>query len=101
MGVGAAIAAVAMAVPERLVSDEQLAARLGVDADWITKRTGTRERPWVTADERLSEFAAERSAERDGDEVATRLVHARRHALLDHAQRVTPARHRAVAHLPE
>jgi len=52
MGVGAAIAAVAMAVPERLVSNEQIAARLDVDADWIAKRTGTRERPWSSADER-------------------------------------------------
>jgi len=57
--VGARIAGVAMALPERLVSNEQIAARLGVDADWIAKRTGTRERPWATADERLSELAAD------------------------------------------
>jgi 3-oxoacyl-[acyl-carrier-protein] synthase-3 len=56
---GARIAGIAMALPERLVSNEQIAARLGVDADWIAKRTGTRERPWATADERLSELAAE------------------------------------------
>ena len=56
---GARIAGVAMALPERLVSNEQIAARLGVDADWIAKRTGTRERPWATADERLSELAAD------------------------------------------
>jgi 3-oxoacyl-[acyl-carrier-protein] synthase-3 len=71
MGVGAAIAAVAMAVPERLVSNEQIAARLDVDADWIAKRTGTRERPWASADERLSEFAADagrRALERAGVE---------------------------------
>jgi 3-oxoacyl-[acyl-carrier-protein] synthase-3 len=48
-----------MAVPERLVSNEQIAARLGVDAEWIAKRTGTRERPWASADERLSWFAAQ------------------------------------------
>jgi 3-oxoacyl-[acyl-carrier-protein] synthase-3 len=56
--VGAAIAGVAMALPERLVSNEQLAPRLGVDPAWIAKRTGTRERPWASADERLSELAA-------------------------------------------
>jgi 3-oxoacyl-[acyl-carrier-protein] synthase III len=59
MEVGAAIAAVAMAVPERLVSNEQIAARLDVGPDWIAKRTGTRERPWASPDERLSQFAAE------------------------------------------
>ena len=37
-----------MALPERLVSNEQIAAGLGVDAAWIAKRTGTRERPWAT-----------------------------------------------------
>jgi 3-oxoacyl-[acyl-carrier-protein] synthase III len=69
MGVGAAIAAVAMALPERRVSNQQLAARLGVDADWISKRTGTRERPWASADDRLSALAAEagrRALERAG-----------------------------------
>ena len=60
--VGATIAAVAMAVPERLVSNEELAARLGVDADWIAKRTGTRERPWASGDERLSQLAADAGA---------------------------------------
>jgi 3-oxoacyl-[acyl-carrier-protein] synthase III len=59
MTLGARIAGVAMALPKRLVSNEQIAAALGVDADWITKRTGTRERPWATADERLSELAAD------------------------------------------
>jgi 3-oxoacyl-[acyl-carrier-protein] synthase III len=59
MGVGARIAGISMALPERLVSNEQIAARLGVDAEWIAKRTGTRERPWATADERLSELAAD------------------------------------------
>ncbi len=59
MSVGAAIAAVAMAVPARLVSNEQLAERLGVDPAWIAKRTGTRERPWAGDEERLSDLAAE------------------------------------------
>jgi transposase InsO family protein len=51
MGVGAAIAAIGMAVPERLVSNEQLAARLGIGAAWIAKRTGPRVRPWATTGE--------------------------------------------------
>jgi 3-oxoacyl-[acyl-carrier-protein] synthase III len=59
MSVGARIAGISMALPERLVSNEQIAARLGVDAEWIAKRTGTRERPWATTDERLSELAAD------------------------------------------
>jgi 3-oxoacyl-[acyl-carrier-protein] synthase-3 len=48
-----------MALPERLVSNAEIAARLGVDPGWIAKRTGTRERPWATDDERLSHLAAE------------------------------------------
>ena len=59
MGPGAAIAGVAMALPERLVSNDQLAARLGVDPAWIAKRTGTRERPWASGEERLSQLAAQ------------------------------------------
>jgi 3-oxoacyl-[acyl-carrier-protein] synthase-3 len=50
-----------MALPERFVSNEQIAARLGVDSDWIAKRTGTSERPWAVDGERLSEFAADAS----------------------------------------
>jgi 3-oxoacyl-[acyl-carrier-protein] synthase-3 len=58
MGPGAAIAGIAMALPERLVSNEQIADRLGVDPAWIAKRTGTHERPWASGEERLSELAA-------------------------------------------
>jgi 3-oxoacyl-[acyl-carrier-protein] synthase-3 len=59
MGPGAAIAGVAMALPERFVSNDQLAVQLGVDPAWIAKRTGTRERPWASGEERLSELAAQ------------------------------------------
>ncbi|MBV8219516.1 MAG: beta-ketoacyl-ACP synthase 3 [Solirubrobacterales bacterium] len=59
MDLGARIASIGMALPDRLVSNEQIAAELGVDAAWIAKRTGTRERPWASAGERLSELAAE------------------------------------------
>jgi 3-oxoacyl-[acyl-carrier-protein] synthase-3 len=48
-----------MAVPDRIVSNDELAAGLGVDAQWIAKRTGTRERPWASDGERLSQLAAE------------------------------------------
>jgi 3-oxoacyl-[acyl-carrier-protein] synthase-3 len=58
MGFGARIASIAMALPERVVTNEQIAAGLGVDAAWISKRTGTRERPWANGCERLSELAA-------------------------------------------
>ncbi len=54
----AGIRGVGMAVPERLVANREIAQRLGVDADWIAKRTGTSERPWATEGERLSDFAA-------------------------------------------
>ena len=59
MSLGAAIAGVAMALPERVVSNDEIAAALGVDAAWIAKRTGTHERPWVSGDERLTALAAE------------------------------------------
>jgi 3-oxoacyl-[acyl-carrier-protein] synthase III len=48
-----------MALPERLVSNEQIAANLDVDPDWIAKRTGTCERPWALDGELLSELAAD------------------------------------------
>jgi 3-oxoacyl-[acyl-carrier-protein] synthase III len=47
-----------MAVPERRVGNAEIAERLEVDEAWITKRTGTRERPWARADERMSDYAA-------------------------------------------
>jgi 3-oxoacyl-[acyl-carrier-protein] synthase-3 len=64
---GAAIAGVAMAVPERRVTNAEIAARLDVDEQWIAKRTGTERRPWAEAGERLSDFAA-----RAGREALTR-----------------------------
>ncbi len=55
---GAAITGVGMAVPERLVSNREIAAQLGVRESWIAKRTGTSQRPWAQGEERMSEFAA-------------------------------------------
>jgi 3-oxoacyl-[acyl-carrier-protein] synthase-3 len=54
----AVLAAVAMAVPERSVGNEEIARLLGVEPEWIVKRTGTGERPWAQPGERLSDFAA-------------------------------------------
>jgi 3-oxoacyl-[acyl-carrier-protein] synthase-3 len=47
-----------MAVPERRVTNAEIAARIGVDEDWIVKRTGANERPWAVEGERLADFAA-------------------------------------------
>src|SRR5947209_5300816 len=47
-----------MAVPEHRVSNQEIAARMGVDKAWIVKRTGTSSRPWALDGERLSDFAA-------------------------------------------
>jgi 3-oxoacyl-[acyl-carrier-protein] synthase-3 len=55
----AAIRGVAMAVPGRLVSNAEIAPRLGVDEAWIAKRTGTAERPWAVEGERMSDFGAQ------------------------------------------
>ncbi len=58
-----AIAAVAMAVPDRRVSNAEIASRIGVDEQWISKRTGASERPWAREGERLSDYAASAARE--------------------------------------
>jgi 3-oxoacyl-[acyl-carrier-protein] synthase III len=47
-----------MAVPGRRVPNAEIAELIGVDEDWIVKRTGARERPWAVDGERLTDFAA-------------------------------------------
>jgi 3-oxoacyl-[acyl-carrier-protein] synthase III len=59
---GAAIAAVGMAVPDRLVANAEIAELIGVEESWIAKRTGTRERPWAAPGERMTSFAAKAGA---------------------------------------
>lgn len=59
---GAGIASVAMCVPDRAVPNAEIAERIGVDDNWIAKRTGIRERRIAWPDERLSAFAAEAGA---------------------------------------
>lgn len=70
---GAAIAAVAMALPERVVTNEEIARLVGIEPEWFDRRTGTRERRWARPGERLSSLAAEAAAgaiERAGIEAA-------------------------------
>ncbi len=54
---GAAVASVAMAVPETVVPNATVAERLGVSADWIESRTGIRERRLARAEDSLADFA--------------------------------------------
>jgi 3-oxoacyl-[acyl-carrier-protein] synthase-3 len=55
---GAAIASVAMAVPEQAVPNRVIADRLGVGDGWIETRTGIRSRRIAASDERLYALAA-------------------------------------------
>ncbi|MGH3494206.1 MAG: 3-oxoacyl-ACP synthase III family protein [Sciscionella sp.] len=57
-GPGAAVVGVGLSVPDRVVHNEAIAARLGVDESWISSRTGTRERHVAAPGERLEQFAA-------------------------------------------
>jgi 3-oxoacyl-[acyl-carrier-protein] synthase-3 len=53
----AALASVAMAVPERVVSNATVAEGAGVTEQWIVHRTGVRERRHVSEGERLQDLA--------------------------------------------
>jgi 3-oxoacyl-[acyl-carrier-protein] synthase III len=55
---GVVIAAVAMAVPSRRVTNAEIAASVGVEESWISKRTGTSTRPWAEPGERMADYAA-------------------------------------------
>jgi 3-oxoacyl-[acyl-carrier-protein] synthase III len=70
---GAAVASVAMAVPDRVVANGPIAERLGVGEEWIVKRTGARERRLAEPRESLAGLAAAAGAaalERAGVEAA-------------------------------
>ena len=54
---GAAVASVAMAVPETVVPSAAVAERLGVSGDWIESRTGIRERRIAGPGETLTDLA--------------------------------------------
>jgi 3-oxoacyl-[acyl-carrier-protein] synthase-3 len=44
-------------LPDRVVSNGPIAERIGVDADWIVRRTGIRERRYAAPDERTADLA--------------------------------------------
>ena len=54
----AALASVAMAMPEHVVSNATVAERAGVTEQWIVHRTGVHERRQVSEGERLQDIAA-------------------------------------------
>ncbi len=55
---GAAIGAAGMAVPEKVIENEEIAERLGVEPQWIVKRTGISRRHVLAPGERLVDIAA-------------------------------------------
>jgi len=60
--VGAAIASVGASLPEAIVPNSEIAARIGVSDEWIVRRTGIRERRVAEPTERLSAHAANAAA---------------------------------------
>lgn len=54
---GAAVLGTGKAVPRRVVSNAEIAERLGVDERWLGSRTGTRDRHVAAPGERLDGFA--------------------------------------------
>jgi 3-oxoacyl-[acyl-carrier-protein] synthase-3 len=55
---GAEIAGLGVAVPETVVANAAIAARLGIEESWIVQRTGISERRIAAAGERVSDLAA-------------------------------------------
>jgi len=55
---GAAATGVGFAVPERVMGNDAIAAHLGVDEEWLTRRTGTRLRHVAAPGERLEDLVA-------------------------------------------
>jgi len=56
--IGAGIGAVAIALPEQVRTNQPIAARLGVDEEWIVARTGVRERRIAAEGEGVVELGA-------------------------------------------
>src|SRR4051812_16592663 len=54
---GVRVAGTGMAVPERVVSNADLEASLGVSAEWIAERTGIHERRLVSGSQRTLELS--------------------------------------------
>jgi 3-oxoacyl-[acyl-carrier-protein] synthase-3 len=59
---GTAVAGLGIALPDTVVTNDEVAARIGKDARWIQTRTGIESRRVLAADERLAGLAA-RAAE--------------------------------------
>jgi 3-oxoacyl-[acyl-carrier-protein] synthase-3 len=53
----AGIVGLGAALPERRVASAEIAARVGVDLDWITRRTGIAQRRYAAPGERVSDLA--------------------------------------------
>ncbi len=56
---GAAVAGVGACLPDRLVTNDDLAARMDTSDEWIRTRTGIRTRRWVSDGESTSDLAVE------------------------------------------
>jgi 3-oxoacyl-[acyl-carrier-protein] synthase-3 len=56
---GVVAAAVGVSVPERVVANAEIEARLGVPEDWIARRTGIQSRRVAGPEERLQDHATE------------------------------------------
>ena len=54
-------------LPDRVVPNGPIADRIGVDSEWITRRTGIRERRYATDDERTSDLAVTAARRALGD----------------------------------
>jgi len=60
--VGAAIASVGASLPDTVIRNSEIAARIGVSDEWIVRRTGIRSRRVAEPTERLSTHAAAAAA---------------------------------------
>ncbi len=56
---GAAVASVGVSLPAQRIATSVIAERLGVDEEWIVRRTGIRERRFAAPHETLEDHAAE------------------------------------------
>jgi len=54
----AGVAGIGTALPERTIKNDEIAARIGVDSQWIERRTGIRSRRWIAPGGRVSDLAA-------------------------------------------
>jgi 3-oxoacyl-[acyl-carrier-protein] synthase-3 len=78
--VKAGILGIGDALPARTVTNADLVARLDTSDEWIVRRTGIRERRWLSADETLAGLAADACAKaladagRDASEVDHLLI---------------------------